>query len=109
MKFSPSILITDIKTFFPMVIAILRGKYKMPWGTLIWIIVCIIYLISPIDALPDVLPLLGITDDAAFVLWIYTKLHQDLSRYRALQNGENPDIIEAEIVSDNDEKNQGEK
>ncbi|WP_428075884.1 YkvA family protein [Candidatus Avelusimicrobium luingense] len=107
MKFSPSVIISDIKTFFPMVFAIFRGKYKMPWGTLIWAIVCFIYLVSPVDALPDVLPLLGITDDAAFVLWIYTKLHQDLARYRALQNGENPDIIEAEIVSTDEEKNKG--
>lgn len=104
MKFSPAVIITDLKTFFPMVFAIVRGKYKMPWGTLIWAIVCAVYLISPVDALPDVLPILGITDDAAFVLWIYTKLHQDLAHFRALQNGNSPDIIEAEIVQP-DEKN----
>lgn len=90
-----------------MVRAILCGKYKMPWGTFIWAVICFIYLISPIDVLPDILPLLGVTDDIAFILWVYTKLHQDLARFRALQNEENPDIIEAEIISTDEEKNKG--
>ncbi len=97
MNFNPMIIFKDVQTFFPMVWAILRGKYKMPWGTFFWAIICLVYLISPIDLLPDVLPLLGITDDGAFILLVLTMLHKDLAAFRqAKQNQEN--IIEAEVV-----------
>lgn len=97
MNFNPMIIFKDVQTFFPMVWAIVRGKYKMPWGTFFWAIICLVYLISPIDLLPDVLPLLGITDDGAFILLVLTMLHKDLAAFRqAKQNQEN--IIEAEVV-----------
>ena len=78
--------------------AIVRGKYKMPWGTLVWTIVCAIYLISPIDALPDVLPLLGITDDGAFIIWVLTLLHKDLENFRQQQTVRPAVILEAEVI-----------
>ena len=97
MNFNPMIIFKDVQTFFPMLWAIVRGKYKMPWGTFFWAIICLVYLISPIDLLPDVLPLLGITDDGAFILLVLTMLHKDLAAFRqAKQNQEN--IIEAEVV-----------
>ncbi len=63
--------------------AILRGRWKMPWNTLFWAVLCVIYLLSPIDMLPDVLPLLGITDDGAFILLVLTLVHKDLAAFRA--------------------------
>lgn len=78
--------------------AILRGKYKMPWGTLIWALVCAVYLISPVDALPDVLPLLGITDDGAFIIWVLTLLHKDLVAFRQQQTAKPAVILEAEVI-----------
>ena len=100
MKFNPSIIWTDIASFFPMVWAILRGRYKMPWGTFFWTLLCLAYVISPIDVLPDVLPLLGITDDGAFIILICTMLHKDLVSFRNQQQ-EEATIIEAEIVKPN--------
>ena len=78
--------------------AIVRGKYKMPWGTLVWALVCAVYLISPIDALPDVLPLLGITDDGAFVIWVLMLLHKDLEAFRQQQAARPAVILEAEVI-----------
>ena len=98
MNFKPGILWTDVKTFFPMLWAIVRGKYKMPWSTLVWAFVCVVYLISPIDALPDVLPLLGITDDGAFVIWVLTLLHKDLVAFRQQQAAKPAVILEAEVI-----------
>ena len=97
MNFDPTSVLKDFQTFFPMMWAILRGKYKMPWGTFFWAIICLVYLISPIDLLPDVLPLLGITDDGAFALLILAMLHKDLAAYRQAQL-DKENIIEAEVI-----------
>ena len=86
MKFNPLKVFQDFASFFPMVWAILRGRWKMPWNTLFWAILCLIYLISPIDLLPDVLPVLGITDDGAFIVLVLTLLHKDLEAFRTAQN-----------------------
>ena len=97
MPFNLNEIVKDVQTFFPMLWAILRGKYKMPWGTFFWAVLCLVYLISPLDLLPDFLPLLGITDDGAFALLVLAMVHRDLVAYRqAKQATEN--IIEAEVV-----------
>ncbi len=97
MNFNPASVFKDFQTFFPMLWAILRGQYKMPWSTFFWTVICIIYLISPIDLLPDVLPLLGITDDGAFALLILSMLHKDLAAFRQAQL-DKENIIEADII-----------
>ena len=87
MKFSPTVFLKDAATFFPFVWAVLRGKYKMPWGTFFWALLCVVYVISPVDLLPDVLPVLGITDDGAFILLVLTLLHRDLHAFRLWRRG----------------------
>lgn len=87
----------DLLTVVPMLVAILRGKYKMPWGTLMWAVICLIYLLSPIDMLPDLLPIIGIADDGAFIVLVLTMIHKDLCAYRQAQK-EKQQVIEAEIV-----------
>ncbi len=73
----------DIVTFFSMLKAILRRKYPMPWKTFFLAIACMIYVFSPVDLLPDVMPLLGITDDATFILLVMAVLQKDIAKYRA--------------------------
>lgn len=102
MKFNPIELLTDLPTVFPMMWAVLRGKFKMPWSTLFWAVLCLVYVVSPVDLLPDVLPLLGIADDGAFILLVLSLLHNDVRRFR-LEQKKQEDIIEAEVVRPEDE------
>lgn len=95
--FNPLAVFQDFKTIFPMTWDILRRRYKMPWGTLFWAFLCFIYLISPIDLLPDFLPLLGITDDGAFILLVLSMIHRDLAAYRKAQQ-EKENIIEVDVI-----------
>ncbi|MEV8373732.1 YkvA family protein [Kribbella sp. NPDC056861] len=39
----------------------------------LWL-VALVYLISPIDILPDLLPLIGIADDAGVGVWLFTSV-----------------------------------
>ncbi len=95
---NPLVILSDIKTFFSMCRAIITGHYKMPWGLFIWLVIFAVYFISPVDALPDVLPLLGFADDGAFCIFVLLLLHKELNNFR-LQHPKQT-IIEAEIVED---------
>ena len=41
----------------------------------------LIYFISPIDAISDFLPFVGLSDDIALIVWVYNKLLPDLDDY----------------------------
>ncbi len=77
----------------------------MPWGTFFWIVLCGVYFLSPIDALPDILPVLGFADDGAFLIFVLLLVHKDLVTFRQYQVGKKT-IIDAEIVEEekNDQK-----
>lgn len=79
--------------------AIAAGRYKMPWGLFIWLVIFVVYFVSPIDALPDVLPLLGFADDGAFLIFVLLLLHKEVTNFNQSQ-AKQKDIIEAEIVED---------
>ena len=99
MNQNPLVILQDIKTFFLLVRAIAAGQYKMPWGLFIWLVIFVVYFVSPIDALPDVLPLLGFADDGAFLIFVLLLIHKELTHFNQLQK-EQKDIIEAEVVED---------
>ena len=98
----PAMIVQDVVTFIPMVRAIFKKQYQMPWGTFLWMILCLVYFLSPIDFIPDFLPLLGIADDGAFVMLVLLRLHEDLSKFRAQQKKQEQ-IIEAEVIKDEKE------
>lgn len=59
------------------------GDYRqIPWKTLIRIIAVLIYFVSPIDILPDFLPIVGITDDIALMLWLFSGIKDDIEQFR---------------------------
>jgi uncharacterized membrane protein YkvA (DUF1232 family) len=42
----------------------------------------LLYLVSPIDAIPDIIPILGLTDDAGVIAAAVTSLAVELSKYK---------------------------
>ncbi|WP_350278581.1 DUF1232 domain-containing protein [Kribbella sp. HUAS MG21] len=41
--------------------------------TFLWLL-ALVYLVSPVDILPDLLPIIGVTDDAGVVVWLLTSV-----------------------------------
>ena len=97
MSQNPIMLLNDVKVFFAMTKAIVKGKYPMPWKTFFWVVLCAVYFLSPIDLLPDILPILGFADDGAFILFVLLLIHQDLNNFRQAQQ-QKSNVIEAEII-----------
>ncbi len=64
------------------------GEYRqLPWKTLIRVIAVLIYFVSPIDILPDFLPIVGLTDDIALMLWLFSGLGDDIEKFRQWEVG----------------------
>lgn len=51
------------------------GKYpELPRSQVVMWAVALVYLVSPIDVLPEFLPLIGVTDDAGVLVWLLSSL-----------------------------------
>ena len=75
--------IDDIRTFFEMVGDYFSGEYtEVPFGTIAGIIGTLLYVLSPIDLIPDFIPFLGLLDDAAMVGFCLACVRSDIDRYR---------------------------
>ena len=93
----------DIETFFSMIRAIIRRQYRIPWMTCFWVLLCLVYLLSPIDILPDALLPLGIADDGAFLVFVLTRIHKELNAFRQ-SSIDKTNAIEAEVSDTFDKK-----
>lgn len=90
----------DVKTFFSMTAAVLKGRYPMPWKTFFVALLCALYVLSPVDLLPDVMPLLGITDDATFILLTLALVKKELAKYRASLKPPKDGVIDLGDIKD---------
>jgi len=67
------------------------GKYKrIPWESLILIIVAIAYFASPLDLIPDFLPGIGYVDDVMILRFVYRSVKDELERFMAWESGVEP-------------------
>ena len=69
------------------VFALLRdrvtGKYtETPWSTIAALTGALLYVLSPLDVIPDFIPLAGFLDDAAVFGFVLTFSRGDIERYR---------------------------
>lgn len=61
----------------------INGSYKeAPLATIITALLAIFYFVSPIDIIPDAIPLIGSLDDATVVGLVLEALSNDLQSYR---------------------------
>lgn len=70
----------------PIMASLVRSYAKkeyvdMPIGSIIAIISALIYFVSPIDIIPDVIPGIGLLDDAAVILACWKLVETDIEEY----------------------------
>lgn len=88
---------TDIKLMFSLLRDYWRGDYRsVPWKTVAAVAGALIYVLNPLDLIPDMIVGLGFLDDAGVVALCLKLVESDLHRYAAwkeLQNDRSgPDI-----------------
>ena len=54
----------------------------MPVGSIIAALAALIYFVSPIDAIPDFIPVVGYLDDVTVIAVALQFIHSDLEEYR---------------------------
>ena len=66
-----------------MTLDVLRGRYRpIPWAAFGWMALALVYLVSPLDLIPDFLMILGLVDDVFIVGWLLTRVDRAMSDYR---------------------------
>lgn len=74
--------VSDFKLLLSMLKDVTAGQYKMNKWNLSIIIGTIVYVISPLDAMPDFLPFVGWLDDVTIVGYALSKLSEEISKYK---------------------------
>ena len=61
----------------------ISGTYReVPTGSIIAIVAGILYFLSPIDLIPDIIPVVGYVDDVFVLSMVYDQVEADLKRYK---------------------------
>ncbi|KYG81867.1 uncharacterized membrane protein YkvA (DUF1232 family) [Roseivirga ehrenbergii] len=66
-----------------MISSYVKGVYtETPWQTILMFVAGLIYFVTPIDAIPDFIPVAGLIDDATVLVWLGKSFRNDVSRFK---------------------------
>ncbi|MEI6756313.1 MAG: DUF1232 domain-containing protein [Chlorobium sp.] len=60
-----------------------REYLDIPWQSIVLVTIALIYFVSPFDAIPDLIPFLGFTDDLAIITAVFSAIIQDVDKFIA--------------------------
>jgi len=87
--------ISDIACMVSLVRSYIKKEYTdIPIGTIISIVSTLIYIVSPIDLIPDVAPGVGYIDDIALYVWVLKSIHSDVEEYKKWRIDNGKQIIQ---------------
>lgn len=68
-----------------------QGQYKaVPWKTLLIIVAAVIYFVNPLDFIPDLVPIAGLADDFAVLLWVYNAVSGEVEKFLSWERSQLP-------------------
>ena len=60
-----------------------KGEYKnVSTKTIISIVATLLYFVNPIDLIPDLLPIIGFTDDTAILLYVLNLIGKEIDQFK---------------------------
>lgn len=80
----------DIAVMLSMIRAYVKKQYTdVPVGTILLSIAALIYVVNPMDLIPDYILGVGFVDDAAALAAVLQAIHMDLNKYKQWQRDNN--------------------
>lgn len=74
---------SELKLLYELVNDYRKGVYRqIPWTSIAAIVGALLYVLSPIDLIPDFIPVFGLLDDAAVVALCLKAIDSDLQVYK---------------------------
>jgi uncharacterized membrane protein YkvA (DUF1232 family) len=66
-----------------------RGTYRqLPWWCTVVLVFTLLYALSPVDLIPDVIPVIGVLDDVTLLYMCYKVIETEIGKYRDWRSGE---------------------
>ncbi len=93
-----------LQTLFRLIKASVAGEYTgVPVTTLAAAVAVLIYFISPIDLIPDFIPVVGLIDDVALVAWFSLTIKTEIDKFHEWELTRPQDVTPAPAGAPNDE------
>jgi uncharacterized membrane protein YkvA (DUF1232 family) len=75
-------LFKQVKLAFEMLKDYKQKKYKnVPWKAIAMIATALVYFLNPVDFIPDFMGILGFTDDAIVLAFVFKSIRDELIKY----------------------------
>lgn len=85
----------DVKLLISIVRDYWKGEYRsIPWWAISAIVFALLYVVSPVDLIPDFIPVIGYLDDAAVVSVCLMLVEQELAGYKRWKIQQEKDVSE---------------
>lgn len=85
----------DLQLLQGLCLAWWRGEYRAIGSqALVAMVAALLYFLTPLDALPDWLPGLGLVDDLAVLAWVLSTWKEELAAFRTWRQAQSAERIE---------------
>jgi uncharacterized membrane protein YkvA (DUF1232 family) len=85
-----------------MIKAAVTGEYTgIPTRTLVGGVAVLMYFLSPIDFVPDFIPIIGLLDDAALLAWFMTSIKGEMDKFEHWEKNNQARAMETAMMSSN--------
>ena len=77
-------MLNQLKTSVRLMRAYAKGDYKqVSWESMVVLVGAVLYVASPIDLIPDAIPVAGILDDATVLSFTLRMVHEEVQEFLA--------------------------
>ncbi|APC18088.1 hypothetical protein BLL42_21040 [Pseudomonas frederiksbergensis] len=84
----------DLRLLQALCLAYWRGEYRdISRKSMLTVVAGLMYFLSPLDAIPDFIPVFGMLDDIAVLAWVMKTLDDELSAFRAWRDRQQPEKL----------------